>query len=39
MGDMEQYTCEPVRVFDAKWLHQLEQGRVTWADEDAKVKL
>ena len=27
-----------LRAFHAMWLNQLEQGRVTWEDEEAKLK-
>ena len=39
MWDAELYSWEPTRSLHAVWLQQLEQGRVTLADEDAKVKL
>ena len=35
MGDTELYGWEFVRAFHTIWLKQLEQQRVTWADEDA----
>ena len=36
MVDMELYRWNRVRTFHAVWLNQLEQGRVTWGDEEAK---
>ena len=33
MADAELYGWEPIWVFHAVWLQQLEQGHVTWADE------
>ena len=38
MGYADLYSWEPIRAFHAIWLQQLEQGRVTWDDKDAKVK-
>ena len=38
MGDAELYGWELVRAFHSIWLQQLEQGRVIWVDEDAKIK-
>ena len=35
LSDVELYSLEPVRTFHVIWLQQLEQGRVTWADETA----
>ena len=29
---------EVIYAFDAIWLEQLEQGRVTWMDEEVKLK-
>ena len=38
MGDAESYRWELVIAFHAIWVQQLEQGRVTWVDKDAKIK-
>ena len=38
MADVELYGWEPIRAFHAIWLQQLEQGCVTWADEEVKLK-
>ena len=38
MGDAELYTWEPIWAFHAVWLQQLEQGHVTWADEEVKYR-
>ena len=37
-GDTVLYEWEHAMTFHTIWLRQLEQGRVTWVDEDAKVK-
>ena len=39
MGDTELYSWETIRAFHAMWFQQLELGRVTWADEEVKVKI
>ena len=33
------YGWESICTFHAVWLHKLEHGCMTWADEDAKLKL
>ena len=38
MSDVELYNWELVRAFHAIRLQQLEQGRVTWANEHVKLK-
>ena len=38
MGDDKLYGWEYVCAFHAVWLQQLEHGRITWADKDAKLK-
>ena len=38
MGDTELYGWEKVCAFLAVWLEQLEHSRVTWEDDEAKLK-
>ena len=34
MGDAELYGWARVRTYHAVWVHQLEQGQVTWDDKE-----
>ena len=38
MADTEHYGWEQIRAFYAMWLNELEQGRVSWDDDKAKLK-
>ena len=38
MEDAESYGWELIRAYHAIWLQQLEQGRVSWPDEEKKMK-
>ena len=38
VDDVDLYGWEPVWAFHAVWLQQLEEGCVTWADEEVKLK-
>ena len=38
IGDTAVYGWEWVRAFHAVCLQQLEHGRVTWKDDDAKLR-
>ena len=38
MSNAKLYGWELVRAFHVVWLQQLEQGRVTWANEEVKLR-
>ena len=38
IADTERYSWESVRAFHALCLNPLEHGRVTWEDEEAKLR-
>ena len=37
MSDSELYGWDKVRAYHAVWLNQLEQGQVSWDDQEEKL--